>query len=168
MPQSTSKAMNTLPVDATEVPAVTGSGYPEPFHSRVGEGSWRALGDRFGLTQFGVSHETLKPGAQSSVNHWHTLADEFVWVVSGEIVLRLDGREYVMRTGSCVGFKAGTPLGHNFVNRSSEDAVFVVVGTRLADDSAHYPEDDLAIQRREGRRQWVHKDGRPYDVSDPS
>jgi uncharacterized cupin superfamily protein len=156
--------MNTLPVDVAKVPAVSGSGYPEPFHSRVGEAYWRALGDPFGLTQFGVSHETLKPGAQSSVNHWHTLSDEFVLVLSGELVLRLGGVEHVMRAGSCVGFKAGTPLGHNLVNRSTEDAVYVVIGTRILGDTAHYPEDDLAIERTADGRRWVHKDGRPYGM----
>ena len=47
-------------LDPGQVAEVRGSGYPEPFRSRMGNASWRALGDHFGITQFGVSYETLE------------------------------------------------------------------------------------------------------------
>ncbi len=154
--------MNTLPIDVLALKSITGSGYPEPFASRMGDGAWRALGDHFGLSQFGVSHETLQPGAQSSVCHWHTTTDELVVMLSGELVLRLEGDEHIMRAGQCVGFKAGAPRGHHFVNRSALEATFIVVGTRVLGDIAHYPEDDLAMRRDDAGRHWVHKNGAPY------
>ena len=46
-----------------------------------------ALGDQVGLTQFGVHLEELPPGSRSSHRHWHETEDEFVLVVSGELVL---------------------------------------------------------------------------------
>ena len=49
----------------------------------VGDG----LGDAVGLDQFGVNLLRLPDGAWSSQRHWHAVEDEFVWVVSGEVVL---------------------------------------------------------------------------------
>ena len=46
-----------------------------------------------GLTQFGVNLTRLKPGAASSLRHWHEKEDEFVYVLEGELVLIEDGGE---------------------------------------------------------------------------
>jgi hypothetical protein len=54
-------AMPASPLAALEVSKKSGSSYPEPFRSRMGDGTWRALGDSFGLTQFGFNLETLEP-----------------------------------------------------------------------------------------------------------
>ncbi|TAK79805.1 MAG: cupin domain-containing protein [Betaproteobacteria bacterium] len=147
---------------ATDVSARTGSSYPEPFASRMGNADWRALGDAFGLTQYGVNLETLQPGAQSALRHWHTLADEFVYVLEGELVLRTNEGEITMTSGTCVGFKAGEPNGHHLVNRSGRPARFLVVGSRAPGDVGFYPDDDLLRCRNENGRYPAHKDGRPY------
>lgn len=124
---------------------------------------WRSLGDHFGLTQFGVNLETLAPGAQSSVRHWHTLADEFVYMVQGELVLRTNDGEFALKPGMFVGFKAGDKNAHHLVNRSSAEATFLVVGARVPGDVPLYPDDDLAVFNTEGGRIAVHKDGTPYE-----
>ncbi len=68
--------MTRLPaVDPASVPEQRGSGYPEPFRSRMGERAKRRLGDACGLTRFGVNLVTLGPGAQSALRHWHTQED---------------------------------------------------------------------------------------------
>lgn len=147
---------------ATDVEMRTGSSYPEPFASRMGKADWRALGEAFGLTQYGVNLETLAPGAQSALRHWHTLSDEFVYVLEGELVLRTNEGETVMSSGSFVGFKAGEPNGHHLVNRSTQPARFLVIGTRVPGDVCFYPADDLLWCRNEDGRYPAHKDGRPY------
>jgi uncharacterized cupin superfamily protein len=128
----------------------------------MGQASWRALADHFGITQFGFNLETLQPGAQSSVRHWHTLSDEFIYVVQGELVLRTNDGEFVLSPGMCVGFKAGDRNAHHLVNRSALEARFIVVGARVPGDTAFYPDDDLAWFRTEIGRVAVHKDGTPY------
>lgn len=128
----------------------------------MGAAEWRGLGDQFGLTQFGVSHETLAPAAESSVRHWHTLCDEFILVTEGQLVLRTDDGEFTLEPGMCIGFKAGERNAHHLINRSASQAKFVVVGSRIPGDSAFYPDDDLAIFYTEEGRTWVHKDGRRY------
>jgi uncharacterized cupin superfamily protein len=67
-----------------------GSGYPEPFRSRMGDRVKRRLGDASGLTRFGVNLVTLGPGGQSALRHSHTLEDEFVYVLEGTVVLVTD------------------------------------------------------------------------------
>jgi uncharacterized cupin superfamily protein len=71
------------PTQANTVPSQSGSNYPEPYKSRMGDASWRPLGEQFGLTQFGVNLETLAPNAESALRHWHDLEDEFVYVLEG-------------------------------------------------------------------------------------
>ena len=74
-------------LDPADVPEQRGSGYPEPYRSRMGDRAKRRLGDALGLTRFGVNLVTLAPGAESALRHWHTLEDEFVWVLEGEVAL---------------------------------------------------------------------------------
>jgi uncharacterized cupin superfamily protein len=160
---NTSSASSARPVQATEVAAQSGSNYPEPFASRMGQGDWRSLGDVFGLTQFGVNLETLQPGAQSALRHWHTLSDEFVYVLSGELTLRTNAGEFAMRPGMCMGFKAGDKNAHYLVNRSGAVATYIVLGSRVAGDNAFYPDDDFAWFHTEAGKRKVHKDGSAYE-----
>lgn len=150
------------PMSAEAVKSEFVSGYPEPFQSRMGAGTWRSLGDHFGLTQFGVSYETLGPAAHSSLRHWHTLSDEFVYMIEGELVLRTNDGEFPLLPGMCVGFKADDKNGRHLVNLSSTDAKFVVIGSRVPGDVPLYPDDDLAVITTEAGCIAVHKDGTPY------
>jgi uncharacterized cupin superfamily protein len=70
-------------LDPATVPEKRGSGYPEPYRSRMGDRVKHRLGDACGLTRFGVNLVTLPPGGQSALRHWHTLEDEFVYVLEG-------------------------------------------------------------------------------------
>lgn len=158
-------------VDVALVPEMRGSMYPEPFKSRMGDRMKKKLGDACGLSQFGVNLVTLGPGAQSALRHWHTLEDEFVYILSGEVVLVTDAGEQVLRAGHCAGYRAGGTDAHHLLNRSDRPAQYLEVGTRLADDLAHYPDDDLLwIQQETGEPDGykkkttiaAHKDGRPY------
>jgi len=156
--------MSEVPaVVALEVKAESSVGYPEPFKTRMGEADWRRLGDAFGLTQFGVNLETYEPGAQSALRHWHTLSDEFVYLLEGELVLRTDAGETVMRQGMCAGFKAGVRNAHHLVNRSGKPAQLLVFGTRVPGDGCFYPDDDLMwIETETGKHYAAHKDGSRY------
>ncbi len=140
-------------IDIDKVETITGSTYPEPYASQMGGRSFQALGDAAGLTQFGVNLVTMAPGAISSLRHWHSGEDEFVWVTSGELVLVQDGGETVLRAGDAAGFKAGDPDGHHLQNRSGAEASFLVIGTRVEVDTCSYSDVDL-INRTEGARNW--------------
>jgi uncharacterized cupin superfamily protein len=78
------------PVVGSQVPSEDGSPYPEPFASKATSTAFRQLAAHFGLSQFGVNLITLDPGAQSGLRHWHSLEDEFLYVLEGEITLRMN------------------------------------------------------------------------------
>ena len=148
-------------LDVNAVAEVRGSGYPQPFKARMGDRAKRRLGDACGLTKLGVNLVTLGPGGQSALRHWHTLEDEFVYVLEGEVVLVTDAGEQVLKSGTCAGYPAGKRDAHHFINRSTRPASYLEVGPRLDGDTAFYPDDDLMILER-GKGAYAHKDGRKY------
>lgn len=147
----------------TEIPEQRGSGYPEPFKSRMGDRVKAKLGDAFGLTKFGVNHVTLGPGGQSALRHFHSLEDELLVMLEGELVLVTNVGEQVVTAGMCVGFRAGDANAHHLVNRSSAPARYIEVGSRIEADVAFYPDDDLCwVDGGEGRMITARKDGSAY------
>lgn len=148
---------------ALDLPARSSSLYPEPFRSRVLPRDKRALGDAFGLTAFGVNLTVLHPGAESSMRHWHSHEDELVYVLDGELVLRSDAGEQIVRAGMAIGFRAGDTDAHQLVNRSDRPATYLEVGSRDPRDEATYPDDDLAARQTEaGEWEFLRKDGSRY------
>lgn len=148
-------------LDPATVSPRTGSGYPEPFRSRVLPREKRALGDALGLTRIGVNLTTLPPGKESAMRHHHTHEDELVYVLEGEVVLRTDEGEQVLGPGTCAGFPAGTRNGHQLVNRSDRPARYLEISNRDPADIAEYPDDDLAYHP-DGKPIFTRKDGSPY------
>ncbi|HEY5898712.1 MAG TPA: cupin domain-containing protein [Burkholderiales bacterium] len=149
-------------LDPGTAPERRGSMYPEPFKSRMGERVKRRLGEACGLTKFGVNLVTLGPGGQSALRHWHTLEDEFVYVLEGEVVLVTSEGEQTLGAGMCAGYPAGKRDGHHFINRSTRPAKYLEVGNRIEGDNAFYPDDDLIWVETEQGTIAAHKDGKPY------
>ncbi len=154
--------MRPAAINAREVNARTGTIYPAPDAAALAGREKRALGDLFGLTQFGVNLTTLQPGAWSSQRHWHEREDEFIYVVDGEIVLIDDAGEHVLTPGMCAGFKAGAPNGHHLVNKSARLATYVEIGTRSPEERSHYPEADMRGVKKDGKWTVSRKDGTDY------
>ena len=149
-------------LDPAGVKAVEGSTYPDAFKPRVAGRAKRRLGDALGLKNFGVNLTTIKPGAHTALRHWHSREDEFIYMLSGELVLVTGAGEQLLTTGMCAGFPAGKADGHCLVNRTGKDAVYLEVGDRRTDDAVTYPDDDmLAIATPQGRR-FTRRDGTPY------
>ena len=146
-------------IDIENAPTRIGARYPEPSRSRVGALLRRQLGDGAGLTQFGVNLSTLEPGCVSALRHWHEREDELVYLISGEVVLAEDDGETVLRPGDAAGFRAGVANGHHLVNRTDKPATFLEIGSRIPDERAHYPDDDLAYHKQAGVVSFTRKDG---------
>lgn len=150
-------------LDPAGVPPRSTSGYPEPFRSRVLPREKRALGDALGLTKIGVNLTTLMPGKESSMRHFHTREDELVFVVEGEVVLRTDEGEQLLVAGTCAAFPAGTRNGHQLVNRSDRPARYLEISNRDPEDTAEYPDVDLAYRKGPGGAPiFSRKNGAPY------
>jgi uncharacterized cupin superfamily protein len=120
------------------------------------------LGDAGGLSQFGVNLLTLLPGVWSAQRHWHVEEDEFIFVVSGEVVLVDDSGEQVLQAGDCAAFPANDGNGHHLVNRGTAPALVLEIGTRTPDDkdTVYYPDADLVWDGPSGT--YTKRDGTPY------
>lgn len=156
--------MSTEPVAAQDVPALHRKTlYPPAFASQIAGRVKHRLGDHFGLTNFGINLTELAPGSVSALLHHHTKQDEFVYIVAGSPTLVLGDGEFQLRAGDCCGFRAGTGVGHQLVNRTTAPVLYLEIGDRTPGDSASYPRDDLALaQGPDGSWVPTHKDGTPY------
>jgi uncharacterized cupin superfamily protein len=147
-------------IDLDAIPQTNRTGYPPPFNEAVA-GRWqRRLSPATGLTEFGVSHVVLKPGAWSSQRHWHEGEDEFLVMIEGEAVLVDDDGDHLLRPGDCAAFPKGERNGHHLQNRSDKDCAFIVVGAGRS-EGGHYSDIDMRFTA-EGA--YVHKDGTPYEA----
>ena len=158
----TEKLIPVAIMAAEAAPRTKPSLYPEPFASRMAGREKRQLGDVFGLANFGVNLTRLAPDAISALRHAHSKQDEFIYILEGSPVLITDAGETQLSPGMCAGFRAGTGNGHQLVNRTTEEVVYLEVGDRTAGDSATYPDDDLRAEMVGGAWQFSHKDGTPY------
>lgn len=150
-------------VEATQVaPRTKRSIYPGPLASRMAGREKRALGDVFGLSNFGVNLTKLLPGAVSALRHAHSRQDEFIYILQGNPVLVTDAGETQLAPGMYSGIKAGTGNGQQLLNRSNEEVTYLEIGDRSAGDSVIYPDDDLQAVLVDGEGQFAHKDGSPY------
>ena len=86
-----------------------GSNYPEPFKQRVATRAKRRLGDALGLKNFGVNLTTIAPGGQSALRHWHGVQDEFIYMISGELVLVTEAGEQILEPGRRQDFPGVRP-----------------------------------------------------------
>jgi uncharacterized cupin superfamily protein len=155
-------ALRAPALDPATVPTTGPSDYPPPFHELVTGRERRPLGGALGLRNFGVNLLRLPPGCASSQRHWHTRQDEFVYVLSGEVVLVTDRGEQTLGAGMAAGFPAGTGDGHHVINRSDRDALLLEVGDRTPGDEADYSDIDMVVRLANGEERYLRKDGTAY------
>ena len=148
-------------VDLSAIEQVNTTGYPPPFNEAVAGRWFRRLSPATGLTDFGVSHVVLKPGAWSSQRHWHDGEDEFLVMLSGEAVLVEDEGRTILRPGDLAAWPKGTGNGHHLINESDEDCAFVVFGGGK-NSGGGYSDIDMMFTA-DGL--YVRKDGTPYEKS---
>lgn len=146
-------------LDPHSVATYNGSSYPEPYRSQVLPREKRRLGDALGLTHIGINRTVLPPGKQSSMRHWHTHEDEFVFVLEGELVLRTAAGEQRLTAGMCAGFPAGSDDGHQLLNRGAQPAVYLEVSNRDAADCVYYSDPEVDLKVEAGR--MMRRDGTP-------
>jgi uncharacterized cupin superfamily protein len=146
-------------IDIQSAPISAGSRYPGPFAAPCQNKIRHRLALAAGLKQIGINLLELDPGAWSSQRHWHTQAEEFIFVVEGEVVLVTEGSEEILYAGDCAAFLPGDPDGHHLQNRSDARARILEIGSAdMRNDETHYPDVDL----RAAASGYFRKDGTPY------
>lgn len=149
-------------LDLENIPIRTGTGYPPAHAGEVAGRTSKRLGDAGGLTQFGANLIMLEPGAWASQRHWHENEDEFVMIVSGELMMVEEDGETIMRAGDFATHKAGVPNGHHLVNRSNASASFLVIGTRDGPERVHYPDIDMIFTDDGKSKSFTRRDGSKF------
>jgi uncharacterized cupin superfamily protein len=156
------QALNPPALDPATVPVKQGGDHPEPFRSAIAAREKRALGDALGLKNFGVNLVRLPPGVPSTLRHWHSRQDEFVYVLEGALTLVTEAGAQVLSPGMAAGFPAAVADGHVLENRTGADALYLEIGDRTEGDEVDYSDIDLLVRHIDGEERYVHKDGTPY------
>ncbi len=99
------------------------------------------LSEAGGITQFGAYLDMLMPGGVSSQRHWHTAEDEFLYVLQGTATLIDNDGDHLLGPGDAAAWPHGCPNAHHLANRSDGPCTYLIVGTRVADDICHYPDE---------------------------
>jgi len=88
----------------------------------------------------GVHLRTVESGFAGTNRHFHTVEEEWAYVMSGSGRLRIGPREFNVKAGHFAGFPPG-PRPHHFVNDGTGDLVFLEGGeSRAAEDGCWYPD----------------------------
>jgi uncharacterized cupin superfamily protein len=146
-------------LDLDTIPQSNATGYPPDYAGVVHERWYRRLAPPGGVSDFGFSHVTLKPGAWSAQRHWHEGEDEAVIMLAGEAVLVDNDGEHIMRPGDIAAFPKNDGNGHVLQNRSDADCVFVAIGGTGKSD-CHYPDIDMHLYASVGEQR--RKDGSKF------
>ena len=115
----------------------------------------RSLGDAVGLRHIGVHRVTVAPGREATEYHMHWHEEECVYILAGSGTARIDGERYAVGEGDFIGLPAGQ-AAHAIVNDGPENLELLVMGQRLEQDVADYPD--------RGKRIYRHADG--WDLVD--
>ncbi len=157
------KAGPSLVLDPATIDFVSGAGaYPDQYKPLVPGRAKKVIGDSLGLKNYGVNIVKLEPGGCSSVRHWHTRQDEFIYVIEGEITVVNDDGEFIMSAGMVAGFPGGAENGHHMFNRAEKDAIFMEVGDRLPGDSVDFSDVDLLSRQLKAGWQFTNRKGKPF------
>lgn len=145
-----------------ELPVRKATIYPDLYAKEVSGRSAIALGNAFGISQFGANITVLEPRAWSSHRHTHAEEDELLMALDGEMVIVDDHGRHPFRPGMVAGFKAGDGNAHQVINESGKEARFLVIGTRSQSESVVYPDVDMKAVKTNGAFLVTRKDGTPF------
>ncbi len=109
----------------------------------------KSLGDITGLTGIGVHIIEVDPGHESTEFHRHHHEDECAYVLNGTGVVVLDDARLEIGPGDFIGYPKGGPA-HTMLNTGTEVLRCLVVGQRLPQDVADYPDLGKRIYRNHG------------------
>ena len=100
----------------------------------------RSPGDKTGLTHMGVHVRAIEPGFAGTNRHFHTVEEEWSYVLAGRGTVRIGPLRIAVRAGTFVGFPPG-PRPHHFLAEGTSPLVLLEGGERRpSEDSWWYPD----------------------------
>lgn len=121
-----------------------------------------------GLKRTGVSLVRLAAGKESFAYHLHHREEEWIYILSGTGIARVDGNEYEMNPGDFIAFPTPS-VPHIMVNPHEDELVYMMGGENRDFEVADFPTLDKRMIRR-GSDIEIYKlsDGKPFDKSSSS
>jgi uncharacterized cupin superfamily protein len=116
---------------------------PVAYRSIIQDRRKWQMSELLGLQDFGVNIVELPSGAKSSLGHWHSHEDEFIFVLDGELALITDEGKQTIGAGMAAGFPKGRRNGHHLINEAHSSARYLEIGSRHPEDVATYSDVDL-------------------------
>jgi uncharacterized cupin superfamily protein len=115
------------------------------------------LGRATGLRRTGVNVARLPPGRESFAYHAHWTEEEWIYILSGRGIARIDGVEYEVSAGDFMAFP--TPgVAHHLRNPFADELVYLMGGEHREIETVDFPE--------LGRRMFRHPKGMDiYEVA---
>jgi uncharacterized cupin superfamily protein len=114
----------TRPTCAVNTGALPSEEWPH-FASTVGiAATVCSPSDATGLTRMGVHVRAVKPGFADTNRHFHTVEEEWFYVLAGRGTVRIGPFRVAVSPGHFIGFPPG-PRPHHFINDGTETLVLL-------------------------------------------
>tara|TARA_R110002072_G_scaffold89232_4_gene199891 strand:- start:13697 stop:14176 length:480 start_codon:yes stop_codon:yes gene_type:complete len=114
----------------------------------------RSLTDLLGLEDIGVHMVRVESGHDSTTFHSHHYDEEFLYVISGRGIARLDEDNKEVGPGDFMAFGKHS-VAHSLTNPFEEDLVYLMGGNRNEIDVCDYPDLKRRQYRLSGDREFV-------------
>ncbi len=109
----------------------------------------KSLGDLTGLNQIGFHIIEIQAGDYSTEPHLHYFEEECVYILEGEATALIGEETLAVKAGDFLGYRAGGKA-HGLKNTGTGVLKCIVVGQRLDNDVADYPQQQKRIFRNKG------------------
>jgi len=119
-----------------------------------------------GLSRTGVSRVRIAPGRESFAYHSHHFEEEWIFVLAGRAMAKVDGSDYELTAGDFIAFPTPS-VAHHMANPFDEELVYLMGGETLNHEVADFP--DLGKRMvRTGSEITIYdlEDGRPFGPLD--
>lgn len=101
---------------------------------------WGDISRRLGGRKLGAGHWIVPPGRASVPYHAHLVNEEFVFVLGGEIRVRLNGQVFPLTAGDLVALPPGPDGVHQLLNYSDRPSNFILASTMIEREVVDYPD----------------------------
>jgi len=100
-----------------------------------------------GLQRVGVSKVMVPAGKESFIYHSHQCEEEWIYILSGRGLARIDDEEFEVNAGDFMGFPTPS-VAHHLANPFDEDLVYLMGGETKNVEIADFPDLGKRMLRR--------------------